>query len=385
MSDVVIAGVGQTEVGEHWDLSLRNIAHKAIRAALNDSPDIKPTAVYIGNFLGSMISHQSNLGSIIVTNSGLDHLESYTIEAAGASGAAALRQAYLAVKSGYVDVALAVGIDKVTDKPGQDVEEFVIQGGDYDYEGLVGLSAAGQAGLIMNRYMHEFNVVHEAFAGFAINSHENGENNPYAMYRRSIDKTAYLKAGYISEPVNRYDMAPYADGAAAVIVTRSDLVTEIKKLIPIKIMGSSVVIDTLAIHDRKDLLSFHAANLSVGRACNQAGISPHDVDLFELDDAFSIYSVLQLEAAGFAKRGEGWKLAEDDKLGVQGEIPICTMGGSKSRGNALGATGLYQVVEAVQQLRGLAGKNQVAEAKIAMVQAMGGPASTVITHVLGLQ
>lgn len=382
MSDVVITGAGQVPVGEHWDKSLRTLAHSAIMAALADSPDLKPDALYIGNFLGSMISHQSNLGSLVVTNSGLEHIESYTVEAAGASGAAALRQAYLAVKSGYVDVALAVGVEKVTDKANPVVEEFVIQGGDYDYEGLAGLSATAQAALLMQRYMHEYRVGHEVFADFPIIAHKNAVNNANALYRRVIDRDTYLKAQDVSSPLNHYDVSPYADGAAAVLLTRTDHLKNVKNIKAVRIAGSSVVVDTLALHDRKDPLAFHAANISMGRACNQAGIHPHEVDLFELDDAFSIYSVLSLEAAGLAKRGEGWKLARDGKLDIEGELPVCTMGGSKARGNPLGATGLYQVVEAVQQLRGQAGDNQVKDAGRALVQSLGGPASTAITHVL---
>ena len=381
MSDVVIAGVGQIAVGEHWDMSLRSLAHGAIKAAMADSPEILPEAVYVGNFLGSMVSHQSNLGSLIMTNSSLGHLESYTVEAAGASGAAALRQAYMAVRSGYVKSALALGVEKVTDRPNHVIEEFVIQGADYDYESQAGLSAVAQAGLLMQRYMHEFNVEHDVFAAFPIIAHSNGKKNPNAMYRRSIDHETYLRAAEVSAPLNRYDIAPYADGAAAVIVTGTDQLDK-NSTMPVRISGSSVVTDALALHDRKDMLAFHAANISVGRASNQAGINPHEVDLFELDDAFSIYAVLSLEAAGLAKRGEGWKLALNGKLNIDGEMPINTMGGSKARGNPLGATGLYQIVEAVQQLRGFAGENQVKNAEKALVQSLGGPAATVITHIL---
>ena len=269
----------------------------------------------------------------------------------------------------------------MTDRPNHVIEEFVIQGGDYDYESQAGLSAASQAGLLMQRYMFENKVDHDVFADFPIIAHRNGSKNPNAMYRKPIDRDSYLGASEISAPLNLYDIAPIADGAAAAIVTKTECLGNFDKS-PVKIIGSSLVTDALALHDRKDLLAFHAANISVGRACNQAGINPHEVDLFELDDAFSIYAVLSLEAAGLAKRGEGWKLARDGKLNIDGGMPIITMGGSKARGNPLGATGLYQIVEAVQQLRGSAGENQVVDAKKAMVQSLGGPAATVVTHII---
>jgi acetyl-CoA C-acetyltransferase len=154
----------------------------------------------------------------------------------------------------------------------------------------------------------------------------------------------------------------------------------------VRIAGASLATDTLALHDRPDPLNFRAAQYSLQKACQKARISPLQVDFFELYDAYSIYAVLSLEAAGFANRGEGWKLAQAENgispLSLQGTLPISTMGGLKARGNPGGATGIYQIVEAVQQLRGQAGANQLPQAKRALVQSLGGPASTAVTHVL---
>jgi acetyl-CoA C-acetyltransferase len=150
----------------------------------------------------------------------------------------------------------------------------------------------------------------------------------------------------------------------------------------VRISGSSSVSDTLALHDRPDLLSFKAARQSAERALRQAGILPGDIDLFELFDAYSIFAALSLEAAGFAERGAGWQLAQDGKIDLDGSLPISTFGGLKARGNPGGATGVYQVVEAVLQLRNQAGDSQVKDARRAMVQCLGGPASSAATHVL---
>jgi acetyl-CoA C-acetyltransferase len=150
----------------------------------------------------------------------------------------------------------------------------------------------------------------------------------------------------------------------------------------VRVSGSSLVTDTLALHDRPNILNFTAARLSVERACRQAGILPSDADLFELYDVYSIYAALSLEAAGFAQSGEGWRLAEDDQITLGGSLPVSTFGGLKARGNPGGATGVYQIVEAVLQLRGQAGANQVQGARRALVQCLGGPASTAVTHVL---
>jgi acetyl-CoA C-acetyltransferase len=179
-----------------------------------------------------------------------------------------------------------------------------------------------------------------------------------------------------------FDVAPNADGAAALILTRAELLPPAFSQPLVRISGSSLTTDTLALHDRPDPLDFRAVRLSVERACRQAGIVPADIDFFELYDIFSIYTALSLEAAGFAARGKGWELSQSDQTGLKGSLPIATFGGLKARGNPGGATGVYQVVEAVLQLRGQAADNQVTDARRAMVQSLGGPASTVATHVL---
>ena len=375
MTEVVIAGMGMTPVGEHWELSLRNLATRAILAAQKDAGGLKPQALYIGNFLGSMISHQANLGALLTDNSGLTGIEAYTVEAAEASGAAAFRMAYLAVASGFVDVAMALGVEKMTDvTDGQ--ESALATGLDFDYEGMQGVTPVVQAALLMQRYMHQYGVSHDVFNRFPLLAHANAVHNPNAMYRKALKPEVVQAAEKVSDPLTLYDIAPYADGAAAVILTRSGLLPKNPAQAPVRVLGSSVITDSLALYDRDDPLRFDAARLSVEQACRQAGILPTDVNLFELDDFSSIYAVLALEAAGFALPGEGWHLAEN------GHVPMVTLGGSKARGNPVGATGMYQVCEAVTQLRGQAGAAQVKGAQLAMVQTLGGPASTAITHVL---
>jgi acetyl-CoA C-acetyltransferase len=187
----------------------------------------------------------------------------------------------------------------------------------------------------------------------------------------------------ISDPVSLFDGAPDADGAAAVVLTTLDRAADMVPD-PIEIAGSSVATDTLALQDREDMLYLKAANLSAHRAYGQAGIAPDDVDLFELHDAFTILSVLSLEAAGFSERGQGWKWSErgGESIGILGKLPLSTFGGLKSRGNPAGASGVYQAVEACMQLRGTAGDNQVLHAQLAVIQNLGGLGCTAVTHVL---
>ena len=384
MTDVVIAGVGQVPVGEHWEVSLRRLASRAVRAAIKDAGGLQPQAMYIGNYLAPMVSHQSNLGALLADESGLTGIEAYTAEAAGASGAAAFHLGYLAVASGYVDTAVVLGVEKYNDMVGPELESAVAQSEDYDYEMVNGLVPAGQAALLMQRYLYEYGVPRPALGEFPLLMHTNAVNNPFAYYRKPISREAYDKAEVVADPLNLFDVAPYNDGAAAVILTRLELAGDPKQLGHglVRVTGSSLAIDTLAMHDRSDPLAFEAARRSVEQACRQAGIMPQDVDFFELSDTFSLYAALSLEAAGFARRGEGWKLARDGTLSLKGKLPINTLGGLKGRGNPLGATGVYQLVEAALQLRGQAGASQLARARRGLVQSLGGPAATAVTHVL---
>jgi acetyl-CoA C-acetyltransferase len=381
MREVAIIGIGQIPVGEHWESSLRMLATDAIMAASNDAGISQIDALYVGNAYGGAYSSQQHLGALVADYAGLAGVEAYTIEAADASGAAALRTGYLAVSSGAVETALVVGVEKSTDTVGSARVQARNVSLDADFETPQGATLTGLAALLMRRYMYEYGLGLDAFEGFSINAHANGGKNEYAMFRNSIKPGRFAKAPMVADPVNLFDGAPDADGAAAVILTSleraADLVPQ-----PVRIIGSGAATDTLTLHDRADLLSLKAAALSANKVFQQAKISLSDVNLFELHDAFTVLSALTLEAVGFAERGGGWKLAQDSIVGLNGSLPISTFGGLKARGNPAGATGIYQAVEACLQLRGKAGANQVPNAKTAMIQNLGGLGSTAITHIL---
>jgi acetyl-CoA C-acetyltransferase len=373
MDKVVIAGIGQTPVAEHWDISLRDLGLQAMETAMEDASGLRPSALYVGNMLAPELSHQAHLGALLADFAGLQGIEAASIEAAGASGAEAIRIGMLAVGSGAVDAAMVLGVEKMSDQVTSEVEAALAMSTDTDYEAEQGMTSTAQAAILAQRYIYEFRVPEHGLSGFPLTAHANGAHNPNAMFQRAVKPEVYAKAGMVSAPLNMFDIAPNADGAAALLLTRPDLLPPKFPHPLVEIVGSSAVTDTL---------TFHAARLSMERACAQAGILPKDADLFELFDAFSIYSALSLEAAGFAERGKGWELAQDGFIQLDGELPIATLGGLKARGFPGGATGVYQAVEAALQLRGQAGEGQVKDAKTALVQSLGGPASTAVTHVL---
>jgi acetyl-CoA C-acetyltransferase len=379
---VWIAGIGLTPVGEHWEKSLREIALEAITAAMIDAPGLRPQAVYAANALAPALTGQSQLGPLLADFAGLRGVEAVTIEAAGASGGAALRQAYLALRAGAVEVALVVGAEKVTDQAAPALQSALATASDADYEAVQGVTATAQAAMLMRRYLHETGAPADALAGFSLVAHANAVGNPYAMYRRAIKPEDYLRAGMVSEPVNMYDAAPVADGAAAVILARPEALPMDRVVPDVRIAGSSLAIAAVALHDRSDPLALEAASKSARLAYSQAGVAPEDVSLFELHDVFSIYAALSLEACGFAERGQGWRLARDGEIAREGRIPVTTFGGSKARGDAGGATGVYQIAEVALQLQGRAGANQIEGARIGLAQCLGGTGGTAATHVL---
>ena len=383
-SEVIVAGIGKTPVGEFWDLSIRNLAARAILDALKDAGGVKPQAMYIGNMLAPSASKQANLGSLLVEDVGLTGLEGITVEAADASGGAALRAAYLAVLSGRVNAALAVGVEKYTDVIGSESESMLSHMLDADFEAAQGLTPLSLAGLLFHRYFHEYDADRDAFAGFPQVAHANGATNPHAMFQQPMREGAYQRAAKQAMVLNMFDVAPYGDGAAAVLLARQDVLPRGWDKPLVRLIGSSSVVDTLSIHARHAPLVWDAARLSVERSCRSAGVLPRDVDFFEYHDATSLHAVLSLEAAGFASLGQGWMLGKEEVIGLHGQIPVATFGGLKARGHPLGATGIYQAVEATLQLRGEAGLNQVPDAKLGLIQSLGGMAATAVTHVLSV-
>ena len=381
MREVSIIGVGQTPVGEHWYKSLRQLAGEAVLAALQDAGVEQVDALYVGNMLSGEIAAQEHLGALIADFVGLRGIEAYKVEAACCSGAAALRMGYMAVAGGLQDIVIACGVEKMTDVLGRDTTAALALAGDTDYEVVHGLSFVAINALLMRRYMHEYHLSHQDFAPFSINAHKNGVGNPNAMFRQPITAQAFAQARMIADPISLLDSSPIADGAAAVVLCPTARASEFTDH-AVHIRASAVATDSVALHDRRDPLFLSAAYQSAQKAYQQAGIRPEDIDLFELHDAFTIMAALSLEACGFAERGQGVCLAQEGEITLEGRIPICTMGGLKARGHPVGATGIYQVVEVVQQLRGQAGPNQIEGASLGMAQNIGGSGATAITHIL---
>lgn len=380
--DVYIIGVGMTPASEHWDKSLRELALEAIIPARREAGELTPEALYVANMLAPALSRQSHLGALIADFAGLRGIEAVTLEAAGASGGMALRHAVMAIASGLVESALVVGVEKFSERVSSEIEAALSTTGDADFESVHGVTQTALAAMLMRRYQMDYKAPADAFAGFSVNAHANGATNPNAMFQRPIQVEKYRHAAMVSDPLNMFDAAPLADGAAALMVASAQAFPDDSNYPKVRIEASSAAVDTVALHDRQDPLHFQAVQQSTVRAFDQAGIGREQIDFFELHDRYTIYTALTLEAAGFADRGKGWTLARNGRISREGDLPITTFGGSKARGDTGGANGVYQAVEAVLQLQERAGENQVEDARFGMIQALGGAGATAVTHIL---
>jgi len=385
MRKVAVLGIGQTKVSEHWDKSLKDLAGEAIQGALSDAGRTPIDGLFVGNMLSGSLNQQENLGVLITDWCGLTPAEALKIETACSSGGSAFRSGLIAVASGEMECVLVVGVEKMTDSRPADTTAALATAADADYETAHGLSFVALNALVMRRYLHDYGWQHTDFAPFSIIAHANAVTNPYARLSFPVTEQDYAQARMIAEPINLLDASPIGDGAAAVVLVPAEQANPRStngSSTRITIAASATATDTLAIHDRKDPTWLSAAYSSARKAYSQAGVAPQEIDFFELHDAFSIMSVLSLEACGFAERGQGPRLGLEGDIQITGRLPIATLGGLKARGHPVGATGVYQIVEVVQQLRGQAGSNQVEKARIGMAQNIGGSGATIVTHIL---
>lgn len=381
MRQVYLIGTGQTSVAQHWERTATSLATEALTSALGFVAPERVGALYVANALGSALQVQSQLGAAIASAAGLHGIEAYTLEAGGASGGVALRQAYLAVASGAQDIVAVVGVEKVSDVLDAEVEAKLSLASDADWEAVHGVTLTAQWAMLMRRYMHEFGYEAADFAPFAVNAHANGSANPSALYRFPISLDKVRSAEMVADPLGMFDCSTMADGAAVLLLASEGLARELPGP-RIKIAGSAIATDTLALHSRSNPLWLTAAARSASAAMGMAKLSVRDIDVLELSDPHGIAATLGLEACGFAAPGMGLQLAREGAITIAGATPLATRGGCKARGDTVGANGVYQVVDLVHQLRGGAGKVQVPGARIALAQCLGGIGTTAATHIL---
>lgn len=385
MREVAVIGIGLTKFGELWGQSFRQLTAEAGSKAIFDS-GITGTdldAMYVGSMSSGRFVGQEHVGALVADASGFSHLyiPSTRVEGACASGGLAFRQGYLSIASGINDVVVVGGIEKMHDVGGSAATETLATAADQEWEAFFGATFPGLYAMIAKRHMHEFGTTKEDLARVAVKNHANGSKNPFAQYQKEITVETALNAAPVAEPLGLMDCSPVTDGAAAVVLCAVDKVKEFSGK-SVKIIGSGQASDTLSLHGRRSITTLDATVHAGKMAYNQAKVTSSDIDLAEVHDCFTIAEICAIEDLGFVPKGEGGKAVERHITTMDGQIPVNTSGGLKSKGHPVGATGIAQIVELCMQLRGDADNRQVNDARIGLAHNVGGSGATCVVHIL---
>ncbi|MBI1973621.1 thiolase domain-containing protein [Candidatus Micrarchaeota archaeon] len=383
MRKVGIIGCGLTRFGEHWGEGFRELAGEAGLAAIGDAglTGKEIEAIYGGNMSAGRMVGQEHIGALIADQAGLNPIPATRVEAACASGGLAVREAYISVASGLYDCVIAGGIEKMTDISTEQAATTLMGAGDQEWEMFFGATFAALYAMIARRHMHEYGTTEEQLAAVAVKNHEHGSLNEKAHFQNRITMEQALNSPKISDPLKLYDCSPISDGAAALVIASEDFIKRHKKE-AVWIAASAQASDTLALHSRKSFTTL-AASVEAGRqAFKQAGISVKDVDVAEVHDCFTIAELLALEDLGFAKKGEAGREIAGGRFRLGDSPTINSSGGLKACGHPVGATGVKQVIEVVDQLLCRNGKRQVSGAEVGLTHNVGGSGATCVVHVL---
>ncbi len=384
MRKVAVIGVGCTKFGEIWEKSLRDLAVEAGVKAIEDAgiSGEEIDALFGGNMSAGRFVEQEHVGALIADYSGLAslHIPAVRVEAADASGGVALHNAVLAVASGFYDVVVAAGVEKVTDVDAERAEELLASSVDREWEAIYGGTLPALFAQIARAHMRAYGTTEEQLANVAVKNHRNAVHNEIAQYRREISVDAVLKSPYVAEPLKVLDCSTPADGAAALVLCDAEKARSYTDS-PIYILASSLASDSLSLHDRRDITTMDATVEAARKAFKAARIEPSQVKVAEVHDIYTISEIVSIEDLGFFKKGEGGKATEEGETEIGGKVAVNPSGGLKACGHPPGATGIRQAVEIVLQLRGEAGKRQVPNAEIGISHNIGGTGGTAVVHI----
>ena len=384
---IAIIGCGMTKFGRHEDKTLTDLmtesSLEAIRDAGIDEKDIG--AIYVGNMLAQELNKQTLLATVLADQLALYNVAVDGISNGTASGGSAVRNAFLAVASGFCDIALVTGVEKMRGSPRDKVTDLIATMS-HPSEYVQGATLPSLAAMFTRLYMQKYGVERRHLAMVAVKNHSNALKNPYAHMRKAVTLEELLsednpKNPVVADPLRLYDCCPMSDGAASLILCSLE---EAEKIVdtPIVIAGIGQASDNPVVCEREDPTVLEALRRASQQAFKMAKITPKDIDVAELHDAFTILEIAESEDAGFFKKGTGHKALEEEVTSLDGELPINPSGGLKARGHPVGATGVAQLVELTWQLRGEAEARQVKGTEKAFSCNLGGFASNVLAFVL---
>jgi acetyl-CoA C-acetyltransferase len=380
---VYIVGAGSTKYGK-FDASARELLVDACAQAL-DAAGVDPRDVQT-HFLGNAFSvaeKQGHLGPLVNTTLGMPDAPSYTIESACASGSSAFREAFVNVAGGFADVAIASGVERVSQLDTVTATSFFSYGSDYAFEGANGCSFPGLYATMARTYFQKYGATEEDLAHIAVKNHENGALNPKAHIQKRIKVEDVLKSMVVASPLKLYDACPFSDGAAAVVLASEEVARRLSDQ-RVQVLGSGRAGTVATLQERPDMTTIPSTRLAAEQAFRMAGLEPKDVDLLEVHDCFTIAEAVAIEDLGYAPRGGGAGFARDGVTARDGRLPVNPSGGLKSKGHPVGATGIGQIVEACDQLLVRAGPRQVSDAQVALTHNIGATGGSCGVHLLGV-
>ena len=389
MRDVAIVGCGMTKFGRREE-DLLELLSEASLAAMKDAEMDQGSvdAIYVANMGAGILNHQTGVASALVDRLSLLPAPADTVENGPASGASAIKNAFLAIASGLYDLVLVAGGEKMRAVTGWEVTDFVASMTHRQGEYIYGVTLPALAGMFARLHMAKYGVKPEHLAMVALKNHENGAKNPYAHIQQAVTMEgilhrpeAVVNNPYIAEPLRMFDCCPVSDGAAAVVLCAAERAKDFPHTV-VRMAGFGQATDTHAVHQREDPLDLKAVRGAAQAAFKMAGLKPKDIHVAELHDAFTILEIVESEQAGFFGVGEGHLALEKGVTRLDGKLPINPSGGLKARGHPVGATGVAQVVELVWQLRGQAEGRQVPDAANGFCCNFGGFGNNVLAFVL---
>jgi acetyl-CoA C-acetyltransferase len=382
MVDVAVIGVGMIKWGELWEKSLRDIFVEAALKAIDDAGVDRIDSMYVGCMSSGLFVGQEHLGGVMADYLGVAPTPATRIESACASGGVAFRQGLIEVASGMSEIVLVGGVEKMTDVSGGGATFALATAADQEYEVYNGVTFPGLYAMMARAHMKRYGTTRDQLAQVAVKNHDNGSKNPYAQYPMKITLDQVKNSVMIADPLTILDCSPITDGAAAVVICPAETARKMGKKPIVRVAGSGQATDTIALHQRKDLTHLAATEVAGQRAYKMAGVGPADIDFAEVHDCFTIAEICVIEALGFVPRGKGGPATEKGETALGGRIPVNTSGGLKSKGHPVGATGVAQIVELTEQLRGESGDRQVKGAKRGLAQNMGGTCASAAVHIL---
>jgi acetyl-CoA C-acetyltransferase len=381
MRPVAVIGIGKTPFGAFPDRDIRSLAVESGQKALANA-GLEPgqvEAFYLGNFAGPSFVGQSHLAPFIAGPMGITGVPCTRVEAACASSGSAFFHAFSAVAAGLYDVVLVTGVEKMTSQQTPRVAEILAMAGECCSEGKAGATFPALFAMIARRHMHQYGTRREHLAAVAVKNHANGAKNPDAHMKKVITLEQAMAGKPIADPLTVYDCSLVSDGAASIVLAPLERAREWTSK-PVRVLGIAQTSDYVALDRKPDITVLQAVKTAAAKAYGMAGVGPRDIQLAEVHDCFTIAEILAIEDLGFVPKGEGGPYSASGQTSLTGELPVNTSGGLKAKGHPVGATGVAQLCDLVQQMRGEAGERQVAKHEIGLAQNLGGSgASAVVT------